>query len=159
MKIELLEIFSTSLSRISSYVFVKNANPQSDCMYVGTECGLMYFFSFQTGQLPSHSSKALDITKEFEKQHFAEVSCLIHFCTEKSIHDSRSSSFVFSGSLDRTIKIWNTNNSTNPLVQTLFGHTSGISMIAEGKKDIFLSCSLDGSIRIWTPQKGIYCYS
>lgn len=82
---------------------------------------------------------------------------------------------IFSGSLDRTIKIWNfsdlTNSTsgvsavgssgistgqTNVLAQTLCGHTGAITQILDGSRDgqgSILSSSMDGSIRVWVAQK------
>jgi WD40 repeat protein len=82
---------------------------------------------------------------------------------------------IFSGSLDRTIKIWNfsdlsnstsggstvgsggsSTGQTNVLAQTLCGHTGAITQIVDGSRDgqgSILSSSMDGSIRVWVAQK------
>lgn len=82
---------------------------------------------------------------------------------------------IFSGSLDRTIKIWNfsdlsnstsggsavgssgsSTGQTNVLAQTLCGHAGAITQIVDGSRDgqgSILSSSMDGSIRVWVAQK------
>ena len=64
-----------------------------------------------------------------------------------------------SGSRDRTIKIWNLQSLTagagsKGLVQTLFGHIGGVSGIADGDGGVIVSCSVDGTVRVWSPQRG-----
>ena len=57
-----------------------------------------------------------------------------------------------SGSGDRTIKIWNTDNGN--LIRTLTGHTSYVLSLAVLKNGYLASGSDDTTIRIWNSDHG-----
>ncbi|XP_065054682.1 uncharacterized protein LOC135683371 [Rhopilema esculentum] len=52
-----------------------------------------------------------------------------------------------SGSVDKTIKIWNTD--TGELVQTLKGHSKGVWGLRFMSRTLLISCSNDHTIKIW----------
>jgi len=56
--------------------------------------------------------------------------------------------FIATGSLDRTIKVWDANTGT--LIQTFTGHTRGIWSIRFLSKSIIISGSYDKTIRLWS---------
>jgi WD40 repeat protein len=117
------------------------------------ESGKIFFLPIASGQLP-HNIRPVDVTKDSGTQHNAEVSCLL-FSSNKRFTSSQSTGLLFSGSLDRSIKIWSmgVGNQSSP-VQTLFGHSSTISKLVDGTDGTVLSCSEDGSLRMWSPQRG-----
>jgi WD40 repeat protein len=57
--------------------------------------------------------------------------------------------------MDRSIKVWNINaDHTTNYVQSLFGHSSTVTRLVDGNDGSLLSCSEDGSLRVWCPQRG-----
>eukprot|EP01038_Epipyxis_sp_PR26KG_P008314 gene8314-11248_t len=151
MRIDLIEKFTVSNNRISSYVYVSNPNVAFESLYIGTETGQMLYFPFQPGQIP-HNSRPITLTKDISSHHNAEVVILIYSCNKKLIN-SHVPGILFSGSLDRSIKVWNINNVSNPLMQTLIGHSGSITSIVDGNDGTILSCSSDGYVRMWRLQR------
>lgn len=117
------------------------------------ETGRIFFLPIPCGQLP-HNIRPVDVTKDAGTQHNAEVSCML-FSSHKRFTNAQSMGLLFSGSLDRSIKVWSMSvgNQSTP-VQTLFGHSSTISKLVDGTDGTILSCSEDGSLRMWSPQRG-----
>lgn len=72
------------------------------------------------------------------KGHRGLVSCLAF---QKGTHE------LFSGSHDRTIKIWNLDEMC--YVETLFGHQSEITGIASLLKERCVTCGRDRTVRLW----------
>jgi len=128
--------------------------------------------------------RPVEVTVLNSTTHFAPITALMVVWQPNSTPSTSSYSFgakypndsllVFSGSSDRTIKIWNfndisngiaggtggssssTTSQANILAQTLCGHNSAITQIVDGGRDglgSVLSASMDGSIRIWIPQR------
>ena len=86
--------------------------------------------------------------------HKSAITCLMQW-RDKSLHESAPRGLLFSGSMDRSIKIWNV-NASNPaknLIQTLSGHGAAIISVVDCKDGTIVSCSKDGNIRMWAPQK------
>ncbi|CAD8172841.1 unnamed protein product [Paramecium pentaurelia] len=71
----------------------------------------------------------------------------------------RQNSFI-SGSNDKTIIVWNNQNSQQfQIQQILEGHNSGISQLIMNKQeDLIISGSHDGTIKFWKQQKRWNCY-
>lgn len=73
----------------------------------------------------------------------------------------------FSGGIDATIQWWNMPSPTvdpydtyepNVLAGTLVGHTDAVWGLAySGIKNQLLSCSADGTVRLWNPQEKLPC--
>lgn len=64
----------------------------------------------------------------------------------------KDSSTLLTASDDQTIRIWNGSNFNNS--QILIGHSQSITFANWINKDFILSCSLDGSVRIWDIRTG-----
>ena len=58
---------------------------------------------------------------------------------------------IASGSVDKTIKLWNKN--TGDLMRTLTGHGGYINYVAFDNNDILASGSLDWTIKLWSKSK------
>ena len=54
------------------------------------------------------------------------------------------------------LQVWRANGSFKPLIQTLHGHTSQVSALCDGCDGSVLSCSVDGSVRVWSPQQVLH---
>ena len=61
---------------------------------------------------------------------------------------------LVSGSLDKTIKIWN--SKTGTLIQTLDGHTQGVFSLTVLQNGNLVSGSGDNTIKIWSPTTGAF---
>jgi WD40 repeat protein len=155
MKFEQIDQFaSTNSSKYSCVSFVEGAHEKGDVLFVGSEHGKLYYFL--TGTL-LHRQEPLSRGPQTLPQddHGSEVLCLLH-SKHKKICPNSSYGLLFSGSRDRTIKVWDINpvRGGKSLVQTLFGHGGGVSALADGADGTILSCSVDGSLRMWAPQRG-----
>lgn len=166
MRVDIIEKFSVSNnSRISCYIFSENVtgvkttntlllNEQLDLLHLGSENGKIYFVPITNGSLPIHNFRPLDMTKDVDTRHAAEISCML-FSTTNIFTNTQNIGLLFSGSLDRAIKVWSINiDHSSTFVQTLFGHTSRITDIIDGKDGTVLSTSEDGTLRVWSPQRG-----
>jgi F-box/WD-40 domain protein MET30 len=61
---------------------------------------------------------------------------------------SADRSRLFSGSLDKTIRVWNTK--TGECLKVLKGHTDGVTGICYRKStDSLVTASTDNTVRIW----------
>ena len=63
--------------------------------------------------------------------------------------------WLFTGSNDRTIKIWDPflgPGSAEPCLQTLQGHSSTVTGLVDSSEGAIISCSLDCSLRVWRPK-------
>lgn len=114
-------------------------------LFAGTKDGHLYII------MPTTTFSST-IPKYERSAHSSEITCLM------AISSSSSSSFLVSGSRDRTIKVWSAQSLVNgngkALIQTLFGHIGAISGIVDGDNGVIVSCSVDGSLRVWSPQRG-----
>jgi WD40 repeat protein len=141
---------------VSCFEYVAEGEGQHR-IYVGTTSGAILVYP--CNQNPSTSSYTVQLAHhllqptfdaEIEaKGHETEVTCLIY---------KRSSKLMFSGSLDRTIKVWNIFRAvgTSPLVQTISGHSGSITSIIDGRPDdpSIYSLATDGTLKMWAPQQG-----
>ena len=77
-----------------------------------------------------------------------------HLDLVAAIAFSADDRYVASGSNDRTIRVWRTND--GQLVRTMIGHTSAIKVIAFSPQGHYLaSGARDGKIKIWDWQTGL----
>ncbi|CAD8158706.1 unnamed protein product [Paramecium pentaurelia] len=92
-------------------------------------------------------SKDYEILKPVENKnnHKGEIRCLI-------IEKFSDSYYIFTGSADRTIKLWE-NDIKKGCIQTLFGHTGSIMALAFAQDSLF-SASNDKVLRIWKQESG-----
>jgi WD40 repeat protein len=133
-----------------------------DHLYVGTTSGDILYFPTQmnstnstsyTVQSPLHLIPKLDgegNTNTTNNGHEAEVTCLLIASNKR---------LMFSGSLDRTIKVWDISHSlgASPLLQTMIGHSGAITSILYECVDDAMSLftfATDGALKMWQPQKG-----
>lgn len=159
MRFDVAERFSPggTAYKSSCYTFAHGTQRQQDLLIIGTDNGRLFYYGIPHSQLP-HNIRPVELTRAAGTNHNAEVSCLL-FCTHKKYVSAQCVGILFSGSLDRSIKVWSIassiNTSTpNTLVQTLFGHTSAVTDIVDGKDGCVLSASEDGTLRMWSPQRG-----
>jgi WD40 repeat protein len=153
MRVDIVDKFCPSSSKVSCYTFFKHVSDHYDVLYLGMENGKVFYLSIPTGQIP-HNIRPVDATKDAGTQHTAEVRCLL-FTNNKKFTSAASNGLLFSGSLDRSIKVWSmTGGNQSTPVQTLFGHSSTITNMVDGADGSVLSCSEDGSLRMWCPQRG-----
>lgn len=154
MRVDIVDRFCpSSSSKVSSYTFVKGVSEHYDVLYVGMESGKIFYISIPNGQLP-HNIRPVDATKDPGTQHTAEVRCLL-FANNKKFTGPQCNGLLFSGSLDRSIKVWGMSGGNQiTAVQTLFGHNSTVTNLVDGTDGSVLSCSEDGTLRVWTPQRG-----
>lgn len=151
MKADVIEHFRLASSRVSSFTYVQSSfADQSDFLFCGTESGAIAAFPFPADVIP-RNIRPIDITRD--ARHTAEVSCLLYSENEKFVN-VQCGSLLFSGSLDRTIKVWNLSNTLDPFIQTLSGHSGTIASIADANNGSILSCSDDSTLRMWSPQRG-----
>jgi hypothetical protein len=160
------EFKSSSLHTICTYLFVENAHEKhGDIAFSGTESGQLSYFIVPTfsslnssiSNNDNFNNKEIPFCNEKRAQddHGSEVTCLIH-SKNKIISPNSDYGLLFSGSRDRTIKVWNINptRGSRSLVQTLFGHVGAIVAIADSLDGSILTSSAEGNLRVWSPQKG-----
>lgn len=162
-KLERLSLKSSGLL-ISCFEYVfESGGGYFDHLYVGTTTGEIMYFPCQTSDANTSSytiqaplpllTKSVDSHGNLDTSltnHEAEVTCLTYV---------KSSKLLYSGSLDRTIKVWNVFHSvdTNALLQTIIGHTGAISAVLNVGRDdplSIFSLATDGTLKMWQPQKG-----
>ena len=74
-----------------------------------------------------------------------------------SIAMTSDNRYIISGSLDKTIKIWDTQ--ANVLINTLSGHTSSIMKVAISPDNKYIaSGSRDKTVKLWDFEKEIFTY-
>ena len=142
-------------TKFSCFVFVEKCSSKGDILYAGNDDGRLYFFVVSKHSTVNRQEE-LNPGEVGGPDHKSTITCMMH-----SKHPSLASSLIidkggllFTGSKDRTLKIWQPAGTFKPLIQTLYGHSGQISGICDGNDGTILSCSLDGTIRIWKPQKG-----
>jgi WD40 repeat protein len=169
MKFELLEHYNSfATGSCSACTWISSGHPKGDVIYYGTIDGEVYYI-LPDGRTPKPEHVAIGQLKEGENNisvvsnsmgvtsakrhpfyHLSEVLCLL-VVKYPSIAPL---GLLFSGSRDRSIKVWNINTvGKKTLIQTLLGHTGGITSLVDAQDGSFISASTDGSIRIWSAQK------
>lgn len=86
------------------------------------------------------------MTVDDEFKHKGNINALIHEYID-------GCSFIFSGAVDSSIKLWNIDidyNKSKNYVKTLYGHKGSVlSLVYSKVKNMLFSCSTDRTIRIW----------
>jgi WD40 repeat protein len=121
----------------------------NEVMFVGTLCGQIHTFLLYRRKFP-RNLRAEILSRD--SQHSGSVTCLLY--SNHSELSSSSSGIIISGSSDRTIKIWSPISTKPYCIQTLYGHEGTITQIVDGCDGTLLSCSIDGTLRLWKPQRG-----
>ena len=133
----------------------RNVKDVKDSLYAGCLSGCIVYFSIAQRNYGEKAAEREIPPVYFPKQekHYSQVTCLV------VSHDALRSSdgtnvykheCIISGSMDRTIKIWNKYDGLNfNFVQTLTGHTGRITAILVTPHDGMLSTSLDGTVRLY----------
>ncbi|XP_025247294.1 striatin-3 isoform X2 [Theropithecus gelada] len=109
--------------------------------------------------IPAKKSASLDVEPIYTfRAHIGPV---------LSLAISSNGEQCFSGGIDATIQWWNMPSPTvdpydtyepNVLAGTLVGHTDAVWGLAySGIKNQLLSCSADGTVRLWNPQEKLPC--
>ena len=62
---------------------------------------------------------------------------------------------IATGLVNGEIKIWNLSKSGGALIATLISHTKSVWGVEWFKGNCLISCSSDGTIKIWNVKKGI----
>ena len=161
MKFEQIDSFKgdDSTGRYTSFLYVDHTSQRGHLLYVGTELGPIYCFTISK-TVPQNRQDELNPTPNMGN-HGSSVLCLLP-SRNRLLYSNLTGSiaddggFLFSGNSDRTIKVWRSSGSQRPLIQTLHGHSSQVSALCDGCDGTIISCSVDGSLRVWAPQQVIF---
>lgn len=149
-KPEELTFRSSTGDGYSSFSLVREvAHPQheGDVLFVGSDSGHVYYF-FPKMLHPKQELLGLPGDK-----HSNAVLTLLH-TTHPRVCLNAPHGLLFSGSRDRSIKVWNINAPVSKcLYQTLLGHTGAITSLNDAGDGTIFSCSVDGTIKNWAPQR------
>lgn len=129
--------------------YVANDWDGNEVLFVGTVCGQIHTFLLYRRKFPRNLRPEI---LSRDSQHSGSVTCIL-YSNNNEISTSQCG-IVISGSSDRTIKIWSPMSSKPVCIQTLYGHEGTITQIVDGHDGTILSCSVDGTLRLWKPQRG-----
>lgn len=150
-------------TKYTSFLLVENAHLiHGLTLFVGSETGQIFFF-FPHSLHPKQESLVDGVgihshghghTSKSPDEHVNEVLCLMH-STNTKLSPSFPLGLIFSGSRDRTIKVWNFNVKLGRkvLLQTLVGHSGGVTDIKDACDGTFFSSSVDGTFKMWQAQR------
>ncbi|KAL4445096.1 hypothetical protein ABPG74_018824 [Tetrahymena malaccensis] len=86
--------------------------------------------------------------EQVQNCHKGEVKCIISY----KLFNNR---YILTGSVDRTVKIWDTDPKKKAIVQTLVGHQGTIIAIEYSKKnETLFTASNDKTFKIWKQEEG-----
>jgi WD40 repeat protein len=118
-----------------------NFSPDGKLLAAGTEAGKIQIYTVES--LLTTSTNPIKPVREIKANNFA-ITCLLF---------SPDSITLTSGSLDRTILVWNP--TTGKRIRSLGGFLLGISAISYSSDNTLLAgSSMDGSIRVWRIRTG-----
>ena len=169
-------MFTHVVRQFSCVEYVREDQHGYDLLFVGTFCGHVKTFLFTKRKVP-RTLRPEDISRDLS--HGGQVTCLMHSSHPKLSSDSPYG-VLYSGSTDRTIKVsliiysshqkmynyyvtceqhyvnqvWMPNANGPKLLQTLYGHEGSITQITDSHDGTILSISVDGTVRLWKPQRG-----
>jgi WD40 repeat protein len=151
MKTQEVRRFSfPSIGPCSVFTFHKSSSTRfGDLVYVGCENGRVLYSSTST------SSAAVQLSTS-TSCHRGKVSSIHISYNPKVVHRQQTSplGILFSGGRDHCIKVWNPLQGTKSLIQTLVGHEGIVTSIVEGSDGSIISCSSDGTLKVWTAVAG-----
>jgi WD40 repeat protein len=135
---------------LSTYLYVDSSGNEAsrgDWIYIGCDDGRIL------SSLVSGRSQRVDEVSSESSRHTSPVTCFMY--TKNKLLCPNADGYLFSGSQDRTIKVWNPTNfmPTKVFVTTCYGHEGSILTLVDGCDGSFLSTSVDGTLRQWTPQR------
>jgi WD40 repeat protein len=134
---------------LATYLYVDCASSDSrgDWIYIGCDDGRIL------SSLVSGRSQRVDDVSSESNKHTSSITCFMY--SKNKILCPNADGYLFSGSQDRTIKVWNptTFMPTKVFVSTCYGHEGSILTLVDGCDGSFLSTSVDGTLRRWTPQR------
>ena len=129
--------FIPSTASVTRVVF----SPDGKLLAAGTEAGKIMIFTVDS--LLTSNNNPIKPVREIKANNFA-ITCLLF---------SPDSQSLTSGSLDRTILVWNP--TTGKRIRSLGGFLLGISAITYSSDGTLLAgSSVDGSIRVWRIRTG-----
>ena len=146
MKIARLERFGAGKGRrLSTFLFVLNGHEHGDSLYLGCETGQVSVFHLpETGHSMKQVKEEVMSLERPQLSHSVRVTCLLH------THHWGSSGLLFSGSSDRSVKVWTSID--RAMIQSL-QHSATVSGLADGCDGSVLSITMDGFLRVWSPQR------
>ena len=154
MKVERLELLpAPRLRKVSSFLVVEEAHEHGDAVYVGTEQGLLSVYFLPPHGHSMRKIRAEDLGLEDEVvnprlHHSSKVTVLLHTKNPK-LSSTSSYGLLFSGSSDRTVRVWN----LKTLVQSL-PHSATVTGLCDGNDGSVVTICIDGILKVWAPQKG-----
>ncbi|KAJ8046016.1 Striatin-3 [Holothuria leucospilota] len=128
-------------------------HPEDTVLITGSEDHTLKLWNLQK-TVPAKKAVSLDVEPIYTfRGHIGPVLC---------VAVDTSGEHCFSGGTDAAIRYWNLPDSNldpydsyNPsvLADTLVGHTNAVwGLEYDGTKNHLLSCSADGTVRLWNPQ-------
>lgn len=157
MKIEQVDKYRANDPCSTFTVHYRVGNPPVDIIYGGTIHGNIFYILLQSMVSVSSTSYTVEVTSHFPTEtvnrHRGSVDAILCAFHPKLTLGRCPLGMIITGSRDHTIKIWNANNSMKPLIQTLTHHTGMITSLADGCDGSFISCSSDGTLKVWMVSK------
>jgi WD40 repeat protein len=129
--------------------YVQSDAEGNDVLFVGSQCGQIHTFLIYRRKFPRNLRPEV---LSRDGQHAGTVTCIMYSANPDL--STSPTGIVVSGSSDRTIKIWSPNSSKPVCIQTLYGHEGTVTQVVDGHDGTLLSTSVDGSLRLWKPQRG-----
>lgn len=83
---------------------------------------------------------------EVKQWHRGEITCLL-------VEQINGTTYILTGSYDRTIKLWENDYKTKACIQTLVGHNGTIMAMCYGADTLF-TASNDKTLKIWKQESG-----
>ena len=149
LRSEILESFGSHPKgrRLSTFIFEFDVLERCDALFFGTEEGVVSVFFLPEG----HSMRNVKAEDLQGTPHSANVTVLMHSKMAKLTEAGKQQGYLWSGSLDRTVRVWN--SSTKALVQVL-PHTGPVTGMCDGHDGSVLTVSIDGVLKVWVAQRG-----
>lgn len=151
MKFERLERLQphTLGKRFSCFLYVDHAHDHGDAVFVGSEDGKVSVFHLMANSSKISNVRETDLPTDENAHHAATVNCMMHSKNEK-LAPPTAYGLLFTGASDRLVKVWDSHGNN---IQNL-PHTGPVLRLADARDGSLLSISIDGYLRIWTPQAG-----
>lgn len=151
MKFERLERLQphTLGKRFTCFLYVDHAHDHGDAVFVGSEDGKLSVFHLMANSSKISNLRETDLPTDESAHHSATVNCMMHSKNEK-LAPPTPYGLLFTGASDRLVKVWDSDGNN---IQNL-PHTGPVLRLADARDGSLLSISIDGYLRIWTPQVG-----
>ena len=149
-----LEKHIAATSRYTAVDVDDSLAPAERYMFFGTHDGQILYL-WKSEKQTQRKPRIEDMGQK-ENKHTGSVTVLKvisgTFLTSSSSNSDNNMNILASGSNDRSIRLWSVNDKI--LIQKLFGHDGTVSNICDGRNGSIVSCSIDGSLKIWSQGKG-----